>query len=49
MAKARPSIRAMLWLILGEWRSQPVRVVTAAIAIAVGVALGFAVHLINAS
>jgi putative ABC transport system permease protein len=40
---------ALIWLILGEWRSQPVRVVTAALAIAVGVALGFAVHLINAS
>ena len=49
MADKRPNVRAMLWLILGEWRSQPVRVVTAAIAIAVGVALGFAVHLINAS
>jgi putative ABC transport system permease protein len=49
MADKRPSLRAMFWLILGEWRSQPVRVVTAAVAIAVGVALGFAVHLINAS
>ncbi|HYE44565.1 MAG TPA: ABC transporter permease [Caulobacter sp.] len=44
-----PSLRALAWLILGEWRSQPVRVLTAALAIAVGVALGFAVHLINAS
>ncbi|MDO9337066.1 MAG: ABC transporter permease [Caulobacter sp.] len=43
------SLTALRWLILGEWRSQPVRVVTAALAIAVGVALGFAVHLINAS
>ncbi|NBB16789.1 FtsX-like permease family protein [Caulobacter sp. SLTY] len=41
--------RALLWLILGEWRAQPIRVATAALAIAVGVALGFAVHLINAS
>jgi putative ABC transport system permease protein len=47
--RARPSLPALRWLILGEWRSQPVRVATAALAIAVGVALGFAVHLINAS
>ncbi|MBI1405462.1 MAG: FtsX-like permease family protein [Caulobacter sp.] len=46
---ARPSVAALSWLILGEWRSQPMRVITAALAIAVGVALGFAVHLINAS
>ena len=45
----RISLPAMIWLILGEWRTQPVRVATAAIAIAVGVALGFGVHLINAS
>ena len=37
------------WMILGEWRAHPARVVTAALAIAVGVALGFAVHLVNAS
>jgi putative ABC transport system permease protein len=36
-------------MILGEWRAHPVRVVTAAVAIAIGVALGFAVHLVNAS
>ena len=45
----RISLPAMIWLILGEGRTQPVRVATAAIAIAVGVALGFGVHLINAS
>jgi putative ABC transport system permease protein len=33
----------------GEWRAHPSRVAVAALAIAVGVALGFAVHLINAS
>lgn len=43
------SLAAMAWLVLGEWRTQPLRVATAAIAIAVGVALGFGVHLINAS
>ncbi len=36
-------------MILGEWRAHPGRVVLAALAIAIGVALGFAVHLINAS
>ena len=36
-------------MILGEWRSHPVRILTAIIAIAIGVALGFAVHLVNAS
>jgi hypothetical protein len=37
------------WMILGEWRAHPVRIVTAVLAIAIGVALGFAVHLVNAS
>ena len=40
---------AARWMILGEWRAHPGRVIVAMIAIAVGVALGFAVHLINAS
>jgi len=40
---------ATRWMIAGEWRAHPARVVLAAFAIAVGVALGFAVHLINAS
>jgi putative ABC transport system permease protein len=40
---------ALRWMILGEWRAHPARVATAALAIAIGVALGFAVHLINTS
>ena len=40
---------ATRWMIAGEWRAHPARVILAAFAIAVGVALGFAVHLINAS
>src|SRR5258708_38632499 len=36
-------------MLIGEWRAHPTRVIVAALAIAVGVALGFAVHLINAS
>lgn len=40
---------ALTWMMVGEWRAHPGRVVTAALAIAIGVALGFAVHLINGS
>ena len=40
---------ALSWLIGGEWRFHPARFVTTAVAIAVGVALGFAVHLVNGS
>jgi putative ABC transport system permease protein len=35
------------WLIAGEWRAHPIRAILAVIAIAVGVALGFAVDVIN--
>lgn len=37
------------WLLLGEWRAHPVRAITAIAAIAIGVSLGFAIHLINAA
>ncbi|MDB5746526.1 MAG: multidrug transporter substrate-binding protein, partial [Massilia sp.] len=37
------------WLLLGEWRAHPVRAMLAVTAIAVGVAMGFAIHLINAA
>ncbi|MDB5726994.1 MAG: transporter permease [Noviherbaspirillum sp.] len=37
------------WLIGGEWRAHPLRVSLAVAAIALGVALGFAIHLINAA
>src|SRR5262245_10100478 len=48
--RARSPLAARLgWMILGEWRAHPVRAATAALAIALGVALGYAVHLINAS
>ncbi len=39
--------QALGWLIAGEWRQHPGRIAVAVIAI--GVALGFAVHLINGS
>src|SRR5688500_2074824 len=45
----RFSATALAWMMLGEWRAHPGRVVVAALAVAVGVALGFAVHLINGS
>ncbi len=35
------------WLLLGEWRAHPLRAVAAIAAIALGVALGFAIDLIN--
>ena len=38
---------AARWMILGEWRAHPARLVIGILAIAVGVALGFAVHLVN--
>jgi putative ABC transport system permease protein len=37
------------WLLVGEWRAHPLRAVLAVAAIAVGVAMGFAIHLINAA
>ena len=40
---------ALGWLIGGEWRFHPARFAMTAVAIAVGVALGFAVHLVNGS
>ncbi len=40
---------ALAWMTLGEWRAHPGRVIVAALAIAIGVALGLAVHLVNAS
>jgi len=41
--------RVIGWAIAGDWRQHPARIVTAVVAIAIGVALGFAVHLVNAS
>ena len=41
--------RALRWLIAGEWHQHPGRIILAVTAIAIGVALGFAVHLINGS
>lgn len=35
------------WLLVGEWRAHPVRALVALSAIAIGVALGFGIHLVN--
>ncbi len=40
---------ALRWMVWGEWRAHPARVLVAAAAIAIGVALGFAVYLVNRS
>ncbi|KQM65692.1 hypothetical protein ASE75_05485 [Sphingomonas sp. Leaf17] len=40
---------ALGWLIVGDWRAHPARLAMTAVAIAIGVALGFAVHLVNGS
>jgi putative ABC transport system permease protein len=42
-----PSWHIHRWLLAGEWTAHPVRAILAIGAIALGVALGFAVHLIN--
>jgi len=48
---ASPATMRLLsrWLLLGEWRAHPVRAFVAILAIAIGVSLGFAIHLINAA
>ncbi|GAB3553047.1 FtsX-like permease family protein [Noviherbaspirillum agri] len=43
------SVLLSRWLTLGEWRAHPVRTLVAVLAIALGVALGFAIHLINSA
>ena len=35
------------WLLAGEWRAHPLRALIAVMAIALGVALGFGIHLVN--
>ena len=42
-------MRLFAWLAFGEWRAQPMRNALSVGAIAIGVALGFAVHLVNAA
>jgi putative ABC transport system permease protein len=49
MAEARAHGGAWRWLVGGELRAFPTRFVIAAMAIAIGVALAFAVHIVNRS
>ena len=49
MAKLTHSGALSRWLLWGEWRAHRSQAVVAVIAIAIGVALGFAIHLINAA
>ncbi|MBM3337047.1 MAG: ABC transporter permease, partial [Betaproteobacteria bacterium] len=44
---AMPMSQITRWLLAGEWRAHPVRALVAVLAIALGVALGFGIHLVN--
>jgi putative ABC transport system permease protein len=44
-----PYLKALLWLIAGRWREQPGRLLLSLFAVALGVALGLAIHLVNRS
>jgi putative ABC transport system permease protein len=45
----RPRLTALLWIITGRWKEQPGRIALAIFAVALGVALGLAIHLVNRS
>ncbi|WOE75698.1 FtsX-like permease family protein [Alterisphingorhabdus coralli] len=49
MATSKASGTIWRWLLAGQFRSFPLRYLLASLAIALGIALGFSVHLINAS
>ncbi|MFP5449601.1 MAG: ABC transporter permease, partial [Alphaproteobacteria bacterium] len=49
MSSSGLSLRLLGWMVLGEWRAQPGRTLAAILAIAVGVGLGLAIHLVNRS
>jgi len=40
-------LRLFCWLLQGEWRARFAQIIVAVVAIAMGVALGFSIHLIN--
>jgi putative ABC transport system permease protein len=42
-------LRWWLWLAAGQWRAAPGRAATSVLAVAIGVALALAIHLVNAS
>ncbi|MFN9774225.1 MAG: ABC transporter permease [Burkholderiales bacterium] len=43
------TLRWWAWLALGQWRAAPGRAATSVLAVAIGVALALAIHLVNAS
>jgi putative ABC transport system permease protein len=43
------TLRWWAWLALGQWRAAPGRTLTSMLAVAIGVALALAIHLVNAS
>ena len=43
------TLRWWAWLALGQWRAAPGRTLTSVLAVAIGVALALAIHLVNAS
>jgi putative ABC transport system permease protein len=44
-----PFYKALFWLIWGRWREQPGRLILSLFAVALGVSLGLAIHLVNRS
>ena len=46
---AAPTLRWWYWLALGQWRAAPGRAAVSILAVAIGVALALAIHLVNAS
>ena len=42
-------MKLLRWLLVGEWRAHPLRALVALAAIAIGVALGFGIHLVNSA
>ena len=49
MTAALATLRWWLWLALGQWRAAPGRTLVSIVAVAIGVALALAIHLVNAS
>ncbi|HYF60968.1 MAG TPA: ABC transporter permease [Burkholderiaceae bacterium] len=45
----RATLRWWLWLAAGQWRAAPGRAAVSVLAVAIGVALALAIHLVNAS
>jgi putative ABC transport system permease protein len=49
MKAAAATLRWWIWLALGQWRAAPGRTLVSIVAVAIGVALALAIHLVNAS